>query len=137
MEIKKSYRADLDNRRASAFLLGLVVVLSVFLAALEFSTQNSVTEADDDMLDDVAQDIEMMPVIHRDDMIAATQSSKPSAVSDKLNIVDKPVKDVADERPQADKDLLARLISMSVGGVTDIRMNTLSPLRTAQSLTSQ
>lgn len=128
MEIKKSYRADLDNRRASAFLLGLVVVLSVFLAALEFSTQNSVTEADDDMLDDVAQDIEMMPVIHRDDMIAAMQSSKPSAVSGKLNIVDKPVKDLADERPQADKDLLARLISMSVGGVTDIRMKALSPV---------
>ena len=47
MDVKKSYKADLDRHRASGFLTGLVVVLSLFVAALEFTTQGGMPEADD------------------------------------------------------------------------------------------
>lgn len=66
MDVKKTYKADLDNRRVSGFLLGLVVALSVFLVALEFTTLGGLPEADDGVLDDVSQDIEMVPAVNRE-----------------------------------------------------------------------
>ena len=37
VELKKSYKADLEHQRVSGFLLGLIVVLSLFLVCLEFT----------------------------------------------------------------------------------------------------
>ena len=56
VDVKKTYRADSDNRRVSGFLLGLVVALSLFLVALEFTTRGGMPEADEDVLDDVSQE---------------------------------------------------------------------------------
>ena len=95
MDAKKSYKADLESRRASGFLLGLVVALSLFLVSLEFTTHGGQHEAGDDFIDDLSQDIEMAPAIHHDDMVAAAAGRKKDVASDKINIVDK----AADEAP--------------------------------------
>ena len=63
MDVKNTYSASADNRRVSGFLVGLVVALSLFLVALEFSSQGGIPEAGEDLLDDVSQDIEMMPAV--------------------------------------------------------------------------
>lgn len=120
MDVKKSYNADLENKRTSGFLIGLVVVLSLFLAALEFTTRNAMPEADDDILDDIVQDIEMTPVIHQDDIVAATRNGKSKAVAEKLNIVDERVDDVPDGKQLLDINNLPDLLGIGVGGVTDI-----------------
>ena len=119
MDVKKSYKADLDRHRASGFLTGLVVVLSLFVAALEFTTQGGMPEADDDILDDISQDIEMTPVIHRDDMIAAQAGNRADASAGKLNVVDKPVENVATDKLLTD-DNLKSLLGVGIGGVADI-----------------
>lgn len=75
MDVKNTYRACSDNRKVSGFLLGLVVALSLFLVALEFTSQSGMPEVGDDVLDDVSQDIEMMPAVHRDDMVAAASGA--------------------------------------------------------------
>ncbi len=120
MDVKKSYNADLDNKRASGFLIGLVVVLSLFLAALEFTTRSTVPEADDDILDDIAQDVEMTPVIHHDDMVAATSAGQAKAAAEKLNIVDKRTDDAPEDSRLLDIKGLPDLLGVGVGGVTDI-----------------
>ena len=120
MDVKKSYNADLDNKRASGFLIGLVVVLSLFLAALEFTTRSTVPEADDDILDDIAQDVEMTPVIHHDDMVAATSAGQAKAAAEKLHIVDKRTDDAPEDSRLLDIKGLPDLLGVGVGGVTDI-----------------
>ena len=55
MEQKKSQRANLDDKRLTGFLIGLVVTLSLFLAALQYTTGNSgnkAKEPDDEETDD-------------------------------------------------------------------------------------
>ena len=127
VDVKKTYRADLDNRRVSGFLLGLVVALSLFLVALEFTTQGGMPEADEDVLDDVSQDIEMMPAVHHDYMIAAAPSGRQASVSDKINVVDKPVKEEKAGNLLSDKAALKKLLGVGFGDIAAVSDVTLQP----------
>lgn len=111
----------------SGFLVGLVVALSLFLVALEFSSQGGIQEAGEDLLDDVSQDIEMMPAVHRDDMVAAAPSGSRASVSDEINVVDKPVKDAKESNPLADKEALKRLLGVGFGDVAAVSDVKLQP----------
>ncbi|MCD8297282.1 MAG: energy transducer TonB [Prevotella sp.] len=106
MEIKKSHKADLESKRITGFLLGLVVVLSVFIVLLEFTTQSVDTDVNSNLIDDLSQDIEMMPVLQRD-MITAETSSSPT-FTEKLNIVETEVSD-AQEKPAIEDNIDANL----------------------------
>ena len=127
MDVKNTYSASADNRRVSGFLVGLVVALSLFLVALEFSSQGGIPEAGEDLLDDVSQDIEMMPAVHRDDMVAAAPSGSRASVSDEINVVDKPVKDAKESNPLADKEALKRLLGVGFGDVAAVSDVKLQP----------
>ena len=127
MDVKNTYGASADNRRVSGFLVGLVVALSLFLVALEFSSQGGIPEAGEDLLDDVSQDIEMMPAVHRDDMVAAAPSGSRASVSDEINVVDKPVKDAKESNPLADKEALKRLLGVGFGDVAAVSDVKLQP----------
>lgn len=127
MDVKNTYSASADNRRVSGFLVGLVVALSLFLVALEFSSQDGIPEAGEDLLDDVSQDIEMMPAVHRDDMVAAAPSGSRASVSDEINVVDKPVKDAKESNPLADKEALKRLLGVGFGDVAAVSDVKLQP----------
>ena len=127
VDVKNTYSASADNRRVSGFLVGLVVALSLFLVALEFSSQGGIPEAGEDLLDDVSQDIEMMPAVHRDDMVAAAPSGSRASVSDEINVVDKPVKDAKESNPLADKEALKRLLGVGFGDVAAVSDVKLQP----------
>lgn len=127
MDVKNTYSTSADNRRVSGFLVGLVVALSLFLVALEFSSQGGIPEAGEDLLDDVSQDIEMMPAVHRDDMVAAAPSGSRASVSDEINVVDKPVKDAKESNPLADKEALKRLLGVGFGDVAAVSDVKLQP----------
>ena len=127
MDVKNTYSASADNRRVSGFIVGLVVALSLFLVALEFSSQGGIPEAGEDLLDDVSQDIEMMPAVHRDDMVAAAPSGSRASVSDEINVVDKPVKDAKESNPLADKEALKRLLGVGFGDVAAVSDVKLQP----------
>jgi protein TonB len=127
VDVKNTYRACSDNRKVSGFLLGLVVALSLFLVALEFTSQSGMPEVGDDVLDDVSQDIEMMPAVHRDDMVAAAPGGSRSSVSDKINVVDKPVDDDAANAPMTDKEALKKLLGVGFGGNAAVSDVTLQP----------
>ncbi|MCD8291806.1 MAG: energy transducer TonB [Prevotella sp.] len=101
MDEKKSYNADLEQKRISSFLLGLVVVLAVFIVLIELNTQSDEIETNSNLLDDLSQDIEMIPVLQRD-MIPA-ETTAPSTLIDKINIVDTEVSEADNETTIEDK----------------------------------
>lgn len=87
MEIKKSDKASLDNRRTTGFLLGLIFVLSVCYVGLEFTSNVDDGNSTADTFDDMSEDIEMLPAMDTHDMIAAAPVAAPS-VTEKLKPVD-------------------------------------------------
>lgn len=91
MEEKKSPIADLDSKRGTGFLLGLVVALALLLTLLEFRSSGSSIEEADDVLDNLSEDVEMLPAVRQQDMIAATpvQSKEPSERLNKVDRVEK------------------------------------------------
>lgn len=89
--------------------------------------QGGVPETGDDVLDDISQDMEMMPAVHRDDMVAAAPGGRHASVSDKVNVVDKPVKAVDEGNPLADKAALKQLLGVGFGGNAAVSDVTLQP----------
>ena len=74
MEIKKSNKADIEKYRPIAFLLGLMVALSLVLACLEYSTPADDSGDMQEAMDDMAQDMELAPAMDRSEMMSATSA---------------------------------------------------------------
>ena len=87
MEIKKLPSADLEKYRLTAWLTGLVIVLSVVFFALEYSSSDSSSDEMNDQIDDMAQDFESIPALEQKDMVAAAPTAASSAVTEKINTV--------------------------------------------------
>lgn len=81
MEIKKSKTVDLESRKLSGFLLGLIVALTLCFGALEYNVRPDAETDTDDNLDLFDEDMEKIPVLDQKDMIAAMEEpvSAPSA----------------------------------------------------------
>lgn len=91
MEIKKSNAASLDGKRLRGFLLGLVVVLSAFITALEYTGMPGAGSDAESSIDDWAQDLELFPARDTRDMIAAVPTPPAPAVTENVKVVDKAV----------------------------------------------
>lgn len=95
MEIKKSYKADLDRHWLKRFLIGLAIALSLFVAVLEFPVRYGGPDTDDDSMDDVLQEMAMRKKQERQDMIAVVEPSRPrKKQQQKIKVVDKIQKDL-------------------------------------------
>lgn len=95
MEIKKTYKADLDRHWLKRFLIGLAIALSLFVAVLEFPVRYGGTDTDDDSMDDVLQEMAMRKKQERQDMIAVVEPSRPrKKQQQKIKVVDKIQKDL-------------------------------------------
>ena len=62
MEQKKTQRADVDQRRTTGFLLGLIFVLSFFYVALEWNTIDSGDDISPIDLDELMHESELVPM---------------------------------------------------------------------------
>ncbi len=88
MENKKSDKARLEPQRPLWFLLALVVVMATFYVAINY-TSTSQTDYDEQPIDDLVQDINLMPAINRDDRIAVMPTAAPAKPTPtKINVVD-------------------------------------------------
>lgn len=104
MEIKKSDKADLERSRSQSFLLGLVFALALLVVALEYTVQGGGQNEAGDILDDMAQDIEMMPAVQQKDMVAAAPAAQQRQLTAKINVVDKAASAAEQEKPLSDTD---------------------------------
>ena len=84
MEIKKNISADLERRRTGFFLLGLILSLSVFFVAMEYTSWPDNGADDESVLDDMAQDIALLPAMDTHDMISAVSAPAAKAVTNKV-----------------------------------------------------
>lgn len=89
MEIKKSYAADLEHLRPRLFLLGLVVALSLLVVALEFTIGPTSEDYDEELLDDLAEEIELMPSMPKNDVETVATQAEPPTQQARLNPVEK------------------------------------------------
>ena len=110
MEVKKSSRADLDGRRTQGFLLGLILVLSVLLVALEYDwTASGSSDMDAETLESIVKELDLEAMKEeRIPLIKQPVAERPQS-ADKLNVVeDEPQVELKDEDiapPESDAEL--------------------------------
>ena len=106
MEIKKTYSANLENKRATNYLLGLVVVLSFLFVALEYNSNSRTFSFDDDVPDDFFEEMEILPDVEKSEMVAAATPTAAPSITTKIKAVDTPVAipDKLNERNDEEKE---------------------------------
>jgi len=90
LEIKKSYQADLENKRPTAFLLGFILAFALIFVGLQYKQQPQTYDDIEELFDDLTQDLEMKPLDEKKDMVSAEPSAPVSkAVTEKIKAVEK------------------------------------------------
>lgn len=96
MEIKKSYKADLDHWRPWLFLLGLLLASALFFLVLNVSVSPPSGDVSPELLEEIAQEMELKMKRPDKDLIPVfPPEKKEESASEKLNVVDVTV-DAAD-----------------------------------------
>ncbi len=86
MEVKKSPKADLENKKRIFMQIGLVVVLALVFAAFEWSSTD-VSNETFEMVEDVEAEEEIVPITRQEE-VKPPPPPPPPQVTDVLNIVD-------------------------------------------------
>lgn len=93
MKQQKSDIPTVDEHRATAFLLGLVLVLSVLYVAFQYNSAPQGMDLSDQSLDDLVQDIELHPAMDDKDMVNTMAVQPPQKTfSERIKAVDQPLK---------------------------------------------
>ncbi|MBO5057894.1 MAG: energy transducer TonB [Prevotella sp.] len=99
METIKTNKADIEQYRPMAFLIGFVVALSLLFVALEFSYSIIDDDTADDSDNDFIEELEIQPVMPVQNMVALkeksseAQSEKIVVAEDNTAVPDETVKD--------------------------------------------
>ena len=91
MEQKKLPQADLERRRTTGFLLGLVLVLALFFVAFEFDMAESSAFDANALLDADDEEAELMPLFKQEEQLVLLAPEEQTAPAEKLNIVEEEV----------------------------------------------
>lgn len=86
MEIKKSPKADLENKKSTWLLVGYVLVLAVLFVAFEWSQRDVKVSTESGVVDVVFEE-EIIPITQQEEIKAPPPPEAPS-VAEVLNIVD-------------------------------------------------
>ena len=95
VEIKKSNSAQLEDKRVTFFLLGLLIILSVIFVCLQYTSHAGDYDMTDDM-EDLSQDLEMSTPQDSKDMVSAEAASAPAskAITQEVKAVQQPAQPV-------------------------------------------
>ena len=115
MEQKKTQRADIDQRRTTGFLLGLIFVLSLFYVSLEWNSSDSDDDIDPIDLDELMHESELVPMSN-EELAAQIPDKKAGEKAEQIHVVDDQVELQPDDTEPApegedgdDEQLLAEL----------------------------
>jgi len=108
MEVKKSPKADLENKKSVFMQIGLVVVLAVVLIAFEWTTTD-VDISQFEMVEDLEAEEEIMPITRQEE-VKPPPPPPPPKVADVLNIVEDDVEldeelDIEDTEMEEDTEV--------------------------------
>lgn len=91
MEDKKTEKADLEKHRTERFLLGLVCALALFFGALEYTTWSAAEDGDGGALEELAEDLELMPAADVKDMTVAAPRPVSQSITENVRETEAPV----------------------------------------------
>lgn len=104
MEQKKTARADMDRRRTTGFLLGLVFVLSVLYVSLEWNSADADTAFDPLDLDELIHESELVPMSN-EETVAQLEDRQQLEKAEQLRVVDDDVPiEQTEEAPEQGPD---------------------------------
>lgn len=89
MEIKKKQQVDIESKRTTFFLLGLILVLSLCFTALEYRSSSWSWNSDSDIDVDKIKDVDFELLMKNDEYFAAAQTAPPKKIAPKLQVIDK------------------------------------------------
>ncbi|MFR2734011.1 energy transducer TonB [Hoylesella buccalis] len=93
MKQQKSDIPTVEEHRATAFLLGLVLVLSVLYVAFQYNSAPQGMDLSDQSLDDLVQDIELHPAMDDKEMVNTMAVQPPQKTfSERIKAVNQPLK---------------------------------------------
>lgn len=89
MEVKKSSKANFENRQTQGFLLGVILVLAMLFVALEYDYTSSGDEYDAETLENIVKeiDLEALKEEERIPLIKEQVREQPQS-AEKLNVVE-------------------------------------------------
>ncbi len=108
MEVKKSPKADLENKKSVFMQIGLVVTLAVVLIAFEWTTTD-VDASQFEMVEELEAEEEIMPITRQEE-VKPPPPPPPPKVADVLNIVEDDVEldeelDIEDTEMEEDTEI--------------------------------
>lgn len=93
MKQQKSDIPTVEEHRATAFLLGLVLILSVLYVAFQYNSAPQGMALSDQSLDELVQDIELHPAMDDKEMVNTMAVQPPQKTfSERIKAVDQPLK---------------------------------------------
>ena len=87
MEIKKSPKADLESKKTTGVLIGLVLILAAMFVAFEWTKRDVVITADSG-IQEVAFEEEMVPITEQEEPKQAPPPPEAPKVEEVLQIAD-------------------------------------------------
>ena len=87
MEQKKTQRADIDQRRTTGFLLGLVFVLSLFYVSLEWNSSDYDGDINPIDLDELMHESELVPMSN-EELTDRIEEKQQAEKAEQLHVVD-------------------------------------------------
>jgi len=96
MEQKKTRQADMEQRRTTGFLLGLVLVLSVFYVAMEWNMADATDDVAPLDLDELMHESELVPMSNLETTMQVEERQQ-LAQAEQLHVVDDDVELQPDE----------------------------------------
>ena len=99
MEQKKTPRADIEQRRTTGFLLGLVFVLAVLYVSLEWNSVERADNFDPIELSDLMHESELVPMSN-EELTTRVEEKQQAEKSEQLRVVDDNVELPEPDEPQ-------------------------------------
>ena len=103
MEVKKSRKADLERGWLQRFLLGLVLAGACLFVGLEFSIEPDDPLDDPELLEMLAGDEELSPLLQPENELALAPKAEPQP-SQRLKVVDEDMEKEPQETEQVETD---------------------------------
>lgn len=89
MESKKTSKADLNEKRGTFFVLGIILALSFLFVSLEYTSKEFDSFLDDEYLDDLAQDFELLPSMDEEEELeTASPQERTTVLTENIKVTE-------------------------------------------------
>ena len=97
MESKKTSKADLNEKRGTFFVLGIILALSLLFVSLEYTSKEFDSFLEDEYLDDLAQDFELLPSMDEEEELeTASPQERTTGLTENIKVTEEVPSEIDD-----------------------------------------